>query len=379
MKSAPSIATLALAAAGLTLSACSRQTALSGQTALAGSAETKPVVAVATVTRQDLAQTLTTQAEFRPYQEVELHAKVSGYLSQILVDFGDKVKEGQLLAVIEVPELADELAAARAAEKRAEADYVDAHLEYVRLMGVSRTNPNLVAQQDIDAVTAKERMAQANVVAAKADVGKYETLVSYTRITAPFAGVITGRYVDPGALIEAGTSSANTQPIVRLSENSLLRLDFPVSVTYAETIHVGDPVDIRLLGSGRHLTANVTRFTRRISLDTRTMITEVEVPNPDLKLIPGMYVTVRFDIARRPNAVAVPVTAVNPGPSPTVMVVGADGRIAVREVTLGIETPNHYEVLSGLAPGEQVIVGNRDIVHAGEAVVPKLAEYASLP
>jgi RND family efflux transporter MFP subunit len=338
----------------------------------ASAAETAPglpIVASAIVTREDLYKELTIQAEFRPYQEVELHAKVAGYLQQINVDFGDQVKAGQLLATLEVPELGDDLARAMAEEQRAQADYSDSHLDYTRLSEVNKTQPNLVAQQDLDAAEAKDGIAAANLVAAKTDVKKYQTMVDYTQITAPFSGVVTQRYADPGALIQAGTASnTQSQPLVRLSENDRLRLDFPVSVTYAEEIAVGDPVEIQLEASGKTLAGTITRFTHKIAMDTRTMETEVEVPNPDLKLIPGMYATVVLKLQRRPQALAIPVEAVSGTSQPTVYLITSDERIEERTVQLGIETPTKYEVLSGLQGGDRVMIGNRSQVSVGQKV-----------
>ena len=164
-----------------------------------------PTVAVAVVTREDLFKELTVQAEFRPYQEIDLHAKASGYLQQIKVDIGDSVKAGDLIGVLEVPELEDDLARAVAGQQRAEADFKNAHLDYDRLLSVSQSRPNLVAQQDLDAAEEKDSAAAAAVAAAKAEARKYRTLADYTRVTAPFNGVITKRYADPGALIQAGT------------------------------------------------------------------------------------------------------------------------------------------------------------------------------
>ena len=149
------------------------------------------------------------------------------------VDIGDRVKAGQLLAVLEVPELHDDFDHAVASHARAQADYRDAHLAYTRLVAVNKDHPNLIAQQDLDTAEAHDATARGGVEAAKSDVEKYQTLVGYTRIVAPFDGVITKRYADPGSLIQAGTAS-NTQamPLVRVSDNMLLRLDFPVSVDY---------------------------------------------------------------------------------------------------------------------------------------------------
>ena len=325
---------------------------------------------MATVSREDLFKELTVQAEFRPYQEVDLHAKVSGYLQKIDVDIGDDVKAGDLIGVLEVPELDDDLARATAAEQRATADLKEAHLNYARLISVTQSHPNLVAQQDLDAAEAKDSVAAAAEAAAQADAKKYRTLADYTRITAPFSGVITKRYADPGALIQAGTSSdTQTKPLIRLSENDRLRLDFPVSESYAAAIAVGAPVEIHLESSDQPLTGVISRFSHRIAMETRTMEAEVEVPNPGLKLIPGMYATVVLKLQRRPQALAIPVEAVAGTAHRTVFVVNRDQQIEERAIQTGLETPTKFEVLSGLQEGERVMIGNRSQVRVGQKVV----------
>jgi RND family efflux transporter MFP subunit len=338
-------------------------------------AEEVPTVAVAAVTRQDLSQELTIQAEFRPYQEVELHAMVAGYLQKIDVDFGDRVKSGDVIATLEVPELNDELAHAVATKERAAAAHEDAHLDYTRLCGVNKSQPNLVAPQELDAAEARDRTTAAEVAAAQADTAKYQTLLGYTRITAPFDGVITARYADPGSLIQTGSSQS--LPLVRLSENQLLRLDFPVSVSYVDDIAIGEPVEIRLVGSGSMLKAKISRFSRRVDMATRTMETEVQVPNPDLKLVPGMYATVTLRVHKRPGALAIPVEAVAVSANPTVYVVGRDGMISERAVKLGIETPGNFEVLAGVGEGDFVVIGSRSAVHPGERVEAKVVATSS--
>jgi RND family efflux transporter MFP subunit len=332
-----------------------------------------PAVAVARVDREDLFREITIPAEFRPYAEVELHAKVSGYVKDMKVDIGDRVKAGQLLAVLEVPELSDDLDHARAAERRAQADYRDAHLAYTRLVAVNKDHPNLIAQQDLDTAEARDATADGALAAAKADADKYQTLVAYTRITAPFAGVITKRYADPGALIQAGTAS-NTQsmPLVRLSDDTLLRLDFPVSVDYVRGIHLDAPVSVSVdsLG-GRTFSGHIKRFSDKVDDSTRTMIVEMEVPNSSGELVPGMYATVTLRTAERPHALAIPVEAVPEG-AKSVLVVDAAHRVAERRVTLGLETPARYEVLSGLDEGDLVMIGNPGQVPLGETVAPRL-------
>ncbi|HVV72752.1 MAG TPA: efflux RND transporter periplasmic adaptor subunit [Verrucomicrobiae bacterium] len=351
--------------------------------AITGHANVKPLtaatvarrpVAVARATRQDMYKEVTVYAEFKPYLQVELHAKVSGYVENISVDIGDPVKSGQLLATLEVPELKDELDRAMAAEKRAQADYRDAHLLFTRLEDTDKAVPNSVAQQELDAAEAKDATAEAAVAAAKAEVGKYQTMLAYTHITAPFDGVVTHRYADPGSLIQAGTSSdTQSLPLVRLSDNYRLRLDFPVSVKYVKYIRRGDPVDVRVesLG-GKPFTGTISRFAQKVDDETRTMITEIEVPNPNLELVPGMYATLSLRVERRTKALAIPTEATSPGKNPTVYLVGADGEIEERPVTLGLETPSNYEVVSGLKEGDLVMIGSRSEVKPGQKVEPKL-------
>jgi RND family efflux transporter MFP subunit len=333
---------------------------------------TVPSVAVATVDREDLYNEVTIPGEFRPYVEADLNAKVSGYLSVIKVDFGDKVKAGQLLAVLEVPELKDELNAAIAAEQRAEADYTNTHLIFERLAGVNREHSNLVAQQDIDTAQSKDSIAAAALAAAKADVGKYQTLFDYTHIIAPFDGVITRRSADPGALIQAGTmSDTAARPLVRISDNYLLRLDFPVSVEYVKDIHLGDLVTVRVVSlGGKDFTGKITRFTGKVNLETRTMITELEVNNPTLEIVPGMYAIVVLKVQRRSQVLSIPTQAVESKEKSTVEVVNESSQIEERAVTLGLETPNRYEVTSGLKAGEKIMIGSHTQVHPGEKVEP---------
>lgn len=331
-------------------------------------------VAVARVTRQDLYNEKSLPAEFRPYLQVELHAKVSGFVEQISVDIGDRVKAGQLLATLEVPELKDEMDRALAAEQKAEADYKDAHLVYTRLTAVDREHPNLVAQQELDSAEAKDRNTAAAIAGAKAEVEKYQTLMRYTRITAPFDGVVTWRYADPGALIQAGTSSdTQSLPLVRLSDNYRLRLDFDVSVTDVKDIHLGDSVDVHVDSlDGKVLQGTISRTTQKVTDSTRTMTTEIEVPNPKLEVVPGMYVTVVLKVHRRPKALAIPTEAVATNKKPTVYVVTPDQHVEERAVTLGLETPTYYEVLSGLKEGDLVLVSDHSKIKPGQKVEAKL-------
>jgi RND family efflux transporter MFP subunit len=326
-------------------------------------------VAAVKVTRADVFNEISIPGEFRPYVEVELQAKVTGYLNHMNVDFGDRVKSNQLLATIEVPELGDELNSAIAVQERTKADYTNAHLYFQRLVKVSRQNSNLVAQQELDTAESKDSAASAAIYAAKADVAKYQTMLRYTRISAPFDGVVTHRYADPGALMQ------QSMPILRVSDNYLLRMDFPVSVKYVKDIRIGDMVDLKVdsLG-GKAFTGKITRFTDRVNEETRTMMTEIEIPNPNLEIVPGMYAEVMLKVEEHQNVLVVPTMAAGGGNMTTVYVINGDDEIEARPIKLGLETPDEFEVTSGLKENELVMIGNRSMVHAGQKVDVKIVE-----
>lgn len=346
-----------------------------------------PTVAVTKVARANLSRDLDVQAEFRPYQEIDLHAKVAGYLEKILVDVGDRVEAGQLLAVLEIPELEADLQKAAATEKRsdeevkrANAAYEEAHLIFSRLDAVNRAQPNLVAQQDLDAANAKDRAAafalaaaKEQVQIAKADVQKLKTMLKYSKIVAPFSGVITKRYADPGALIQAGTSSSTqAMPLVRLSQMDRLRLVFPISMSYVTHVKVGDPVEITVQNADRKLSGAIARITRKLETATRTMDAEVDVTNLDLSLLPGIYATASLQMERRVSALAVPIQAVSRQGTPTVFLINGQHVIEERKVTPGLETPDKIEIRSGLSENELVMIGSRTQVKPGQKVEPKL-------
>jgi RND family efflux transporter MFP subunit len=221
-------------------------------------------------------------------------------------------------------------------------------------------------------------MAAAEIAETKADVGKYETLVNYTQITAPFDGVVTRRYADPGALIQAGTSSdTQSLPLVRVSDNYLLRLDFPVDVDVVRDIHTGDPVQVQVESQGSKTFAGaVSRFTYDVDDNTRKMTTEIEVPNPNLELDPGMYANVTLKVENHTNVLAIPAEAIIAGETPSVFVVTANNEIEQRPVQLGMETPDKYEVRSGLQEGDMVVVGNHSEIVTGQKVQPKVVELS---
>jgi RND family efflux transporter MFP subunit len=387
------IAAAALAAGGL---ACSRY-----EPQAAAKADV-PTVAVAKVTRGDLVQELTVAAEFRPFQEIDVHAKVAGYVKSIDVDVGDRVRAGQLLAVLEVPELQDDLRQDQATVRRsqeevnrasadlerAESAHQVAHVAAGRLAGVLKARPNLVAQQDIDDATGRDRVSEAQVSTAKAAIAaaqqqlevarasenKTRTLLAYTQITSPFAGVITHRYADTGAMIQAGTSSqTQAMPLVKLSQNSVLRLVIPVPESAVPSVRVNAPVKVTVQALRQTLTGTVARFADRLESETRTMHVEVDVPNPTLSLVPGMYADVSIVLDRASGVLTAPVEAVSRGESgATLLVVRSDRRVQPVKVTLGLESSDRVEVTGDVAPDDLVVIGNRARLRPGDVVVPKL-------
>jgi RND family efflux transporter MFP subunit len=359
-----------------------------------------PVVAVAKAQPDSLSSDLTLTAEFRPYQEVEVHAKVAGYLKQISVDVGDRVTQGQLLATLEIPELADELEQAQANEKRSEAQLRQAkgeleraksahamsHLSYGRLAAVLKTRPNLVAQQEIDEAQARDRVAEAQIAAAEAGISASEeqvaaskasrqhvkTLAAYSQITAPFAGVVTKRYADTGAMIQAGTASqTQAMPVVRISQVDRLRLVLPVPESIVPRIRVGARIQVTVNSLNRAFPGRIARFTGKVQSATRTMETEVDVPNPGLVLMPGMYASTVLTLDRRDHVLTVPLIAVA---NSSVLVVNAEKQIEERPIKLGMESAEKVEVQSGLQSGELVVIAGRSGLKAGQRVSPKLIE-----
>ncbi|MGH9590645.1 MAG: efflux RND transporter periplasmic adaptor subunit [Terracidiphilus sp.] len=355
-----------------------------------------PVAPVLHPTRAALSNRLQVAGELLPYQEVQLHAKVSGYIESIHVDIGDRVHTGEDLADLEIPELVAQVQAAQAGVQGAEeevlraksavirvqADHAALHAEYTRLKQAA-TEPGLIAQQELDDAQAKDSSAEAQIEAAKANLSAmqqalsaakdtsahYSDLADYSHIRAPFNGVVTWRYSDTGALVQAGTSSAGAQPVVKLEETDILRLRLPVPEALAGYVHIGDPAQIRVEATGQKLTGKVMRTTGALDLSTRTLQVEIDIENPGDKLLPGMYAAVNLNIRRTGTGLTLPVQAVNRlSSAPFAYVVDAQGRIEKRTLRLGVQTPTAVEVISGVSGGDSVVAANLSSFNPGEAV-----------
>jgi RND family efflux transporter MFP subunit len=389
---------LALLTLPVLLAACAR-------TAKVDVAASAPVVAVVDVVRHDLSNTLEIASEFQPYQEIEVYAKVSGYIQKLYVNWGTHVKAGQVLADLEIPELQQQLQEDEASVHRSESDlerareelnransaYKVAHLTYSRLADVQKSQPGLVAQEDIDVSEGKDLEASAAVSAARASLAsgeqalavakamldKDKALYAYSHITAPFDGVVTLMHAYTGALLPAGTSSnIGNSALCRLSQNDLLRLVIPVPERAVPDLHLGEIIAVKVSGLGKTSSGKIARFSGQIDTQTRTMHTEVEVPNPNYELVPGMYASVEIPLRKAPSALAVPTQVVQPTESGkgTVLLVNDSNQIERRTVTLGLQTASEIEIVSGLKEKDRVIFGSQGQYQPGQRVAPKVME-----
>lgn len=379
--------------------ACSR-----GSRVEAGAAEEAITVGVTRAIRMPMERQLTVSSELVPFQEIEVYAKESGYVRQLNVDYGTRVAKGQLMAVLEIPELQVQLQQDQAAIKnmqeqvaqagqetnRVEAQRKVAHLQFERLKNVSDSKPGLVAQQEVDDWQGKDlaldaqveasksamQSAQSALAAAQAKLVHDQVLYDYSRITAPFAGVVTQRYANLGALMQAGTSSSTqAMPLVKLAQDDVFRLVIPVPESDVPLVRIGQPVEVRISSMNRTFPGRVARFSSDLTADTRTMHTEVDVPNPNHVLIGGMYAEATVTLERKNAALAVPLQAVDhQGEGTTVIVVNPANRLEVRNITLGLQNAGYAEVHSGLTDGEQVVVSDRGALKAGELVQPKTVD-----
>ena len=390
------VSAAALAAAAVALSSCSGNG--SGHVQANGPTVT---VGVTRVAKKSLGRELTLSSELVPFQEIDVYAKESGYVKKLDVDYGTHVKAGQVMATLEIPELEAQLQEDQAEIKNAtnqvsraqheldryQAQYKALHLQYTRINGVFESQPGIVAQQEVDDAQGKDLAASAQVDAgqagleaaqsqlsvAKAKLAHDQTLFDYSKITAPFAGVVTERYANLGTLVQAGTgSSTQAIPIVRLSQDDLFRLVIPVPESYVRYIRVGDHVDVRVPSLNRTFPGKVARFSVDVREDTRTMHTEVDVPNPQRVLLPGLYADALLVLDRKDDVPTVPIEALshNAGKT-TIFVVNSNGELEDRDVQLGLQTASDAEILAGVNEGEQVVVSDRSGLKPGQKVHPQ--------
>src|SRR3989442_1103128 len=246
----------------------------------------------------EITRNITLPGNVLAYQQATLYAKVAGYLKTITVDKGDRVKEGDLIADIEVPEMLADRA-------RYQAEVEVAALDYQRLSESQKKAPDLVMPQTVDNAKGKLDIAKANL-------DRTQTLLNFAKITAPFSGIVTKRMVDPGAFIPAATSGSAAQnaAIVILADFNRVRVQVAVPELETSLIATDQPVKLTVDGlPGRNFDGKITRFSYTLDEATKTMLAEIELPNPKLELLPGMYASVKIAIERKEDALLVPVDA----------------------------------------------------------------------
>lgn len=347
-------------------------------------------VAYTTLKTEHLTREVVITGEFRAYQVADLHAKIAGFLRQMRVDVGNTVRAGDVLAVIEVPEMDSDIAQTSAERRRTEAELGRARAELVRaqanlslvnvslnrLVAAVKAEPGIIAQQEIDEAQARKAAAEAQVESARAAIGveesrigvaqagerRSQTMAEYRTITAPFDGLVIKRYADVGALAQA-------TPVLRVADVSRLRLAVQIPESAVPLVKVGSSVTVKVGATNRRFEGRVARLTGDVVAASRTMEAEIDVANPGRELSPGMYAEVTLQGEKRTQGLTVPVTAVsNGGGNRTVMVVSTAGIIDIRTIKTGIETPSGFEVLEGLSPQDRIVVSNRSLLRAGQKV-----------
>jgi RND family efflux transporter MFP subunit len=364
-----------------------------------------PHVPVVRAIRTDISSTLQIASEFQPYQEIDVYAKVSGYVQKLNINWGTHVRQGQLMAVLEIPELQEQVHYDEAAMRRSESEltrahedlnrtqsnYQVAHVTYARLSGVWKTQPGLISQEELDVAQGKDLEANASVSAARAALGAAEQAVAaakatlekdremyaYSRIAAPFDGVVTHLNAYVGALLPGGTSSSKGDlSLCHLSQNNLLRLVIPVPERSVPDVHLGDTLAVQVSTLNRTFQGKLARFSDQIDTSTRTMHTEIDVPNPKYILVPGMYASVELPLHTIHHTIVVPLQAVRTTAEDrgTVLVVNGSNTLEKRDLTLGLKTPTDIEVTSGLRENEMVVFGEQSQYTPGEHVTPTMVQ-----
>ncbi len=337
------------------LTACKPNQSPGNQTAIK---TTKPVsVKLVRPHTGDVARSISLPATVIANQQATLFSKVTGYLKSISVDKGDSVKKGDLLAEIEAPELLADLA-----KYKAEAEIAD--LDYQRGSDAQKKAPDLIPSQTIDAMKSKKTMAKANLERA-------ETLSNFTKITAPFSGVITKRFVDSGAFVPAATSSSSAQnaAIVTLADFEVVRVQIPVPAAEASRVKNGLPVKITVESfAGKVFEGTITRASQVLDDSTQTMLAEVDLKNPDHEFRPGMYATAKIAIEKHSDVSLLPVEAVLKEKAGSSVFLVEDGKAKKVPVKTGFDDGVSVEIIEGAGPESPVVLSVKMTLANGKAL-----------
>ena len=362
-----------LLAGGLTLwDRVSHERALAKET----ERETVPTVAVVYPQSEKPDEDLVLPGSLLAYEESPIYARTSGYLVRWYKDIGSRVTKGELLAKIDAPEVDQELNQARAARQQIVAQMELAKISADRWENLRKTDS--VSAQEADQYESGYKQSQANLAAADANVRRLEQLEGFKDVYAPFSGVLTRRNVDPGALINAGAGAAGRE-LFDLARVDPLRVYTSVPQAYAPYIKVGAKTAVTLQEfPGRKFFGAVARTAEAIDPATRTLLTEIDVPNKDGRLLPGSLGEVHFTIGSGVNKVTIPVNAMLfRAEGPRVAVVGPGGKVQLRPINIGRDYGATLEVLGGVSPTDQVVINPSDSLEDGQQV--NVAQPANQP
>lgn len=347
--------------------------------------------------RQNLMRQIVTPASFEAFRKTTVYSKVSGYLEWIRVDIGDRVRKGQVIAQIEIPEMHDDYREAEAQLAVVEADHDNAQAElesaqaefelkevtYKRLQAVREEEPDVLPQQTVDEARAEFQVSRAKVKViestmnqvltrvrkVEASLSRLKTLLSYAEVRAPFAGIITERFVHPGALIQEATTSQNVQPIVTVSDMEMLRVFLDIPESEVPFVEVGDMASITVDAlPDRKVEGKVTRFATALNPSTRTMKTEIDIPNPERLLRPGMYGRVTLVLEERPETLTIPAQALHVDGKTTFVYAVSAGTAKKTEIQTGLNDGITIEVIQGLEGSETLVVEARGQLDHGTNV-----------
>jgi RND family efflux transporter MFP subunit len=316
-----------------------------------------PTFKVVQPTTGEIVRYITLPGSLRANQQVTLYAKIAGYLKSLSVDRGDSVKAEQSLGEIEMPELASDLA-------KYEAEVKVAEIDFQRISSAAKRAPDLVTPQALSEADGKLQVARARL-------DQVNTMLKYSRIQAPFSGIITQRFVDPGAFIPVASSgAAQTAAILTIADFATVRLQVAVPEVEAALVERGEPVKFTVEGlAGKTFTAEVSRIAYALDEQTRTMGVEVDVPNADLALRPGMYAMAKIGVEKKTNALLVPVDAVVMEKANAFVFTVVDGKAKKTPVKLGFNDGVNAEISSGVVSGEFVLLVGKTAVTDGQTVL----------
>lgn len=301
------------------------------------------------------------------YIESPIFARTNGYLLRWYKDIGSKVEKGELLASIDTPEVDQELSQARATREQINAALGLAKISADRWANLRKSDS--VSQQEADQQASGYVQAQANLAAADANVRRLEEMESFKNVYAPFSGVLTRRNVDPGALINSG-AQANGRELFDVARVDPLRVYVQVPQAYAPSMKVGVKAAVTLQEfPGQKFTGTIVRTADSIDMATRTLNTEVDVPNKDSKLLPGSFGQVHFAVGDAVQRITVPVNAMLfRAEGPQVAVVGSDDKVELRSIVIGRDFGATLEILGGLSASDRIVINPPDSLEAGQQV-----------